>query len=73
MIVEDLIRMLSSFDPDDVVCVSQPTHNYWHEVEAVTIDFVGKGIVGLDDMVYDSEAAAIENAEGYNTYVVIGG
>lgn len=74
MTVDDLIEALSHYRGDTEVRISQPTHNYWHEVLAQTIDYVDEGFVGEDDnMLYDSYIDATNNAGGYNTYVIIRG
>lgn len=74
MTVDDLIRELSQYDGDTEVRICQPTHNYWHEVLAQTIDFVEERIIGEDDnMIYDSVTDAKNNANGYNVVLAIGG
>ena len=74
MTVGELIRILSDFDPDSEVRISQPTHNYWHEVKAQTIDEVNEIVIGKDDdMIYDSVTQADENANGHAWTVIIRG
>lgn len=73
MPVHELIRLLKQFDPDTEVRISQPTHNYWREIEAVTIDYVDETVVGYDNVIYDSHTDAIRNSDGYNVYIVIRG
>lgn len=74
MTVAELIKHLEQFDPDREVRISQPTHNYWHEIKAQTIDEVDDCVVGFDDeMIYDSVTQADENAYGHSWKVVIRG
>lgn len=74
MIVSELIKALSEFDPDSEVRISQPTHNYWRDIMAQTIDEVAEVVVGYDDnMIYDSTCDADNNAYGYSWKVVIRG
>lgn len=74
MTVSELIAALSQFDGDTEVRISQPTHNYWHEILAQTIDEVDETCIGEDDnVIYDSVNAAIDNAGGANWVVIIRG
>ena len=74
MTVDELIKALSDFDGDMEVRISQPTHNYWREVLAQTIDEVDECCIGEDDnMIYDSVDDAIRNAYGANWVVIIRG
>ena len=74
MTVGELIKQLSCFDDDMEVRISQPTHNYWHEILAQTIDEVDEICIGKDDsMIYDSVDDAIDNANGANWVVIIRG
>jgi hypothetical protein len=73
MTIYELIKALSHYDGDMEVRISQPTHNYWHEIQAQTIDYVDEGFVGNDEMLYDSFSHAIDNSGGYFTAVVIRG
>lgn len=73
MTVAELITELEMYDPDMEVRFTQPTHNYWREIQAQTIDYVDEGFVGEDEMLYDSFTDAIDNTGGYSTYVVIRG
>ena len=71
MNVAQLIKTLEQFNPEDDVRIAQPTHNYWHEIDAVTIDYVDEGVVGYDNCIYDSHVDAINNSGGYNLYILI--
>lgn len=73
MTVEELIKALEGFDPETEVRISQPTHNYWREIQAQTIDYVDEAVVGYDEMIYDSTTDATNNADGYNVFIVIRG
>lgn len=73
MKVGELIKQLEWFDEDKEVRFVQPTHNYWGEVRAQTIEEVDEVCVGLDDMVYDSVTDADNNSYGHNFFVVIRG
>jgi hypothetical protein len=70
MTVAELLANLERFPHDAEVRFTVPTHNYWHEIQAQTIDEVDYGVVGGDDMVYEDEEAAIDNA-GYCTTTIV--
>ena len=73
MNVRELIKELSWFDDEAEVRISQPTHNYWHTINAVTIDYVDATIVGESGQIYDAEFDAIRNEDTPTAMIVIRG
>jgi hypothetical protein len=71
MKVWDLINELQTFDGDAEIRIAQPTHNYWHTINAVEIDFVDAPAVGESGQIYDSAADAVKNEDAPTWMVVI--
>jgi hypothetical protein len=73
MLVSELIAYLEDFNDDEEVRISQPTHDYWHTIDAVTIDYVDVTVVGESGQIYDAAFDAERNEDAPTTMIVIRG
>jgi hypothetical protein len=73
MKVWDLINELQTFDGDAEIRISQPTHDYWHTIDAVEIDYVDEVVVGESGQIYDAAADAVKNEDAPTYMIVIRG
>jgi hypothetical protein len=71
MTIYELIKALSNFDGDTEIRIAQPTHNYWHTIDAVEIDYVDETVVGESGQIYDAAADAERNEDAPTWMVVI--
>lgn len=73
MLVGELIKELSWFEEEAEIRISQPTHDYWHTIDAVTIDYVDTTVVGESGQIYDSATDAERNDDAPSYMIVIRG
>ena len=73
MLVGELVKYLEDFNPFTEIRISQPTHDYWHTIDAVTIDYVDETVVGESGQIYDAEFDAVRNDDAPSYMIVIRG
>ena len=71
MLVGELVKYLEDFNPFTEIRISQPTHDYWHTIDAVTIDYVDETVVGESGQIYDMQLDAYRNEDAATVMIVI--